>query len=97
MLASAVHAAAYRAYAIRPYNFRKTNTAKTTFDVGKTVSYAGKIISDIIQTTSDIILADCNALKNKTLQTNNSTTQKTEIQYVGIKIRILQKYSAMLK
>ncbi len=29
-------AVAYRAYAIRPYNFRKTNTAKITFDVGKT-------------------------------------------------------------
>ena len=33
------YAVAYRAYAIRPYNFRKTNTAKIIFDVGKTMSY----------------------------------------------------------
>ncbi len=38
---NAVRAVAYRAYAIRPYKSRKTNTAKPTFD-------AGKIISDII-------------------------------------------------
>ncbi len=49
-----VHAAAYRAYAIRPYKWRKTNTAKNTFDVGKTMSYVEKIMSDIIQTTSDL-------------------------------------------
>ena len=35
-------AAAYRAYAIRPYKRRKTKVAKTTFDAGKTISYAGK-------------------------------------------------------
>ncbi len=32
----AVLAVAYRAYAIRSYKWRKTNTAKITFDVGKT-------------------------------------------------------------
>ena len=31
-----VHAAAYRAYAIRPYKWRKTKAPKNTFDVGKT-------------------------------------------------------------
>ena len=50
-----VHAVAHRAYAIRPYKWRKPNTAKNIFDVGKTMSDVEKIISDIIQTTSDII------------------------------------------
>ena len=36
LVCGAAHAVAYRAYAIRPYKWRKTNTAKTTFDVGKT-------------------------------------------------------------
>ena len=61
---AAVHAVAYRAYAIRPYKWRKPhdrclfpNTTETTFDVGKTMSYAEKIMSDVIQTTSDIIYA----------------------------------------
>ncbi len=79
----AVHAVAYRAYAIRPYiytvtdyhifasfgNWRKTiiahsfpNTPKTTSDVEKTMSYVGKIISDIIQTTSDLFSLTCNTL-----------------------------------
>ncbi len=31
------------------------------------MSYVGKIISDIIQTTSDIIFRLCNALENKSL------------------------------
>ena len=34
----------------------------------KTTSYAGKIMSDIIQTTSDLFLPTCNPLKNKSLQ-----------------------------
>ena len=50
------HAVAYRAYAIRHHNWRKTNTAKTTWDVGKTMSDVGKIMSDIIQITSDLFL-----------------------------------------
>ena len=61
---SAVYAAVYRAYAIRPYNFRKTiiahsfqNFPKTAWDVRKTMSYVEKIMSDIGKTTSDIILA----------------------------------------
>ncbi len=29
---------AYRARAIRPYNYRKANTAKTAFDAEKTMS-----------------------------------------------------------
>jgi len=33
---------------------------ETAWDMGKTMSYAGKIISDIIQTTSDIISAFAN-------------------------------------
>ncbi len=33
---NAVRAVAYRAYAIRPYKRRKTNTAKTAFDIEKT-------------------------------------------------------------
>ncbi len=64
VVCGAAHAVAYRAYAIRPYNFRKTiivrpfpNSPKNTFDVGKTMSYVEKIISDIIKTTSDIIFA----------------------------------------
>ena len=35
-ICNVAHAVAERAYAIRPYNWRKTNTAKTTSDVGKT-------------------------------------------------------------
>ena len=50
----AVHAVAYRAYAIRPYKWRKTKVGKSTFDAGKTMSDVGKIMSDIIQTTSDL-------------------------------------------
>ena len=57
---------AYRAYAIRPYKWRKTNTAKITFDVGKTMSYVGKIMSDIIQTTSDLFLPITNTCKTTT-------------------------------
>ena len=67
LVRDAVYAVAYRAYAIRPYNFRKTNTAKIIFDVGKTMSYVEKIMSDIIQTTSDLFLSTCNLLKNKCL------------------------------
>ena len=55
---------AYRAYAIRPYKWRKAiiahsfqNTPKTTSDVGKTMSYVEKIMSDIIKTTSDLFSA----------------------------------------
>ena len=36
----------------------------------KTMSYAGKITSDIIQTTSDIVLTICNHLDNKCLSRN---------------------------
>ena len=60
-------AVAYRAYAIRPYKWHKTNIGKITFDVGKTMSYVEKIISDIIQTTSDLFSPLCNALENKSL------------------------------
>ncbi len=49
-----VHAMAYRAYATRPYKWRKTIIAKITWDMGKTMSHVGKIMSDIIQTTSDL-------------------------------------------
>ena len=60
------YAPTYIPYAIknniyRSHNFRKSktedyfqNTTKITFDVGKTVSYVEKIMSDIIQTTSDL-------------------------------------------
>ncbi|GEM_PF-1951252 len=41
--------------------WRKTKIAKTTSDVEKTMSYAGKIISDIIQTISDLFSAVANA------------------------------------
>ena len=36
------------------------NAPKIIFDVGKTMSYAGKIISDIIQITSDLFLPFAN-------------------------------------
>ena len=39
---------------LRPWRGASPNTAKTTSDVGKTMSYVEKIISDIIQTTSDL-------------------------------------------
>ncbi len=62
-------------YAIRPYNYCKSqiacpfsNTAKTTFDVGKTMSDVEKIMSDIIQTTSELFSATCNTLENISLQ-----------------------------
>ena len=42
-----------------------SNQAKTASDMRKTTSYAGKIISDIIQTTSDIIFRVCNTMKAK--------------------------------
>ena len=61
MICGAANAAVYRAYAIRPYKWRKTLIAhpfqsltKTIFDAGKTMSYVEKIMSDIIQTTSDL-------------------------------------------
>ena len=61
MVCCAVYAVACRAYAIRPYNYRKTiiahpfpNTPKNTFDVGKTTLDVGKIMSDVIQTISDL-------------------------------------------
>jgi len=63
-----VHAVMYKADAIRPYKWRKTNIAKTIFDAGKTMSYVEKIISDIIQTTSDLFPPTCNVRKNKPLQ-----------------------------
>ncbi len=60
----AIYSAIFRANAIRPCKWRKPQAGcffrdpmKTTFDVGKTTSYAGKIMSDVIQTTSDIIFA----------------------------------------
>ncbi len=56
-ICNVAHAVAYRAYAIRHHNWRKTNTAKTTWDVGKTMSDVEKITSDIIQTTSDLFFA----------------------------------------
>ena len=42
--------------------------AETTSDTGKTTSYIEKIMSDIIQTTSDIIFRPCNLLENIYLQ-----------------------------
>ena len=64
---NAFQAVAYRAYAIRPYKWRKSktarlsqNTPKIIFDVGKTMSYVEKIMSDIIQTTSDLFFAFAN-------------------------------------
>gem|GEM_PF-6491643 len=36
--------------------------------MGKTTSYAGKIMSDVIQTTSDIIFRPCCPLKTRILQ-----------------------------
>ena len=68
-------ATAYRAYAIRPYKWRKTiiahafpNTPKTTWDIGKTTSDAGKIMSDVENPTSDIIFSISNLLLNSYLQ-----------------------------
>ena len=73
-LCGVAHAAMYRANAVSPCNFRKTiialpfpNTSKTTFDVGKTMSYAGKIMSDIIQTTSDLFWYGCSILFSRKL------------------------------
>ena len=40
---------------------------KNIFDVEKIMSYVGKIIFDVIQTTSDIIFTPCNTLKTKRL------------------------------
>ncbi len=66
VICDAVLAVAYRAYAMRPYNFRKTNTAKNTFDVVKTMSDVEKITSDIIQTTSDLFLSFANLWEKET-------------------------------
>ena len=63
IVCDAVYAVAYRAYAICPYKWRKTNTAKITFDVRKTMSDVEKIISDIIQTTSDLFSPLANTWK----------------------------------
>ncbi len=56
-----VQAKAYRAHAIRPCKWRKTesdflfpNTRNIISDAGKTMSYVGKIMSDVIQITSDL-------------------------------------------
>ena len=54
---------------------------KTTSDIRKTMSYAGKIISDIIQITSDLFFAPCNPLKAKCLQVRYKTIQRLDIQY----------------
>ena len=67
-ICNVVHAAGQRAYAIRPYNSRKTYTAKNTFDVGKTMSDVEKITSDIIQIISDLFSPACNALKTISLR-----------------------------
>ena len=63
---------AYRAYAIRPYNYHKPdidyfslNAPKTTWDMGKTMSYAGKIMSDVEKATSDIFSLFANTGKTK--------------------------------
>ncbi|GEM_PF-4402248 len=37
-----------------------SQSGKTAWDMGKTTSYAGKIMSDIIQTTSDLFSAVAN-------------------------------------
>ena len=68
MVCDVVWAAVYRAYAIRPYNFRKTkivrifpNTRKNISDLRKTMSDVGKITSDIIRTASDLFPPFANA------------------------------------
>ena len=68
MVRGAVHAVVYRAYAIRPYKWRKTQATKTTSDMGKTMSGVEKIMSDIIQTTSDLFSPLCNALFSRKLK-----------------------------
>ena len=62
------------AHAIRPYNYCKTiiahpfpNTAKITWDMGKTASYIEKIMSDVEISTSDIIFSLGKLLENKCL------------------------------
>ncbi len=42
------------------------NTAKTAWDIGKTMSYGGKIMSDIIQTTSDLFSSFSNRRETMT-------------------------------
>ena len=37
-----------------------SNIPKTTWDMGKTMSYVEKIMSDVIQTTSDLFLPIAN-------------------------------------
>ena len=46
-------------------------TAKTTWDVGKTMSYVEKIISDVENFTSDIIFAFTNLCKPKSYTNND--------------------------
>ena len=46
------------------------------------MSYVEKIISDIIQTTSDLFFALCNTLKNRPLQELSSLCQKYDNQNV---------------
>ena len=62
-----------RAYALRHDNWRKTLIVhpfqippKTIFDAGKTMSYVEKIMSDIIQITSDLFSAIANVSKAET-------------------------------
>ena len=64
---NAGYAMAYRAYAIRPYKWRKTKAPKTTSDIRKTMSDVEKIISDIIQTTSDLFFAHLQCIENQIL------------------------------
>jgi len=54
-----------------------------TWDVGKTMSYVGKMMSDVNQTTSDLFFAACKRLKNKALQTVLVLRQFFEIQGVA--------------
>ena len=44
------------------------------------MSYVGKIISDIIKTTSDIFFALCNVLKTKTIRKHTKYTEFVENQ-----------------
>ena len=63
---------------------------EATRDIGKTTSYAGKIMSDIIQITSDLFFAVANLWETKTYTTLPANNQFSANQAIEQKLLYLE-------